>query len=102
MLLGPPVVAVLDSSVLELPNYKTKSSGARGTFNFWALWGKVCRKFLESLSYSLLGVRDIICGTLFTNFPEAGNDAFDRVVGNSSSLCGTHVLDSWARQRQKR
>ena len=58
---------------------------------------------MESFSYSLLGVRDIIRGTgPVYHFTEVGNDAFDRMVGNSFLLCGTCVLDSWARQMQKR
>lgn len=44
-----------------------------GPFNLWAvLGGKVCRTFLESLSYSLLGVRDIICGTGPVYQPQRG------------------------------
>lgn len=99
-LLSPsPVVAIWISLVLELANFETQLSSDWGTFNFWALWDRVCRKFLESLFYSLPGVRGIICGTdPVYHFTQVTHDAFGRVMGNSLSLCGICVVDSWARQ----
>lgn len=45
---------------------------------------------MESLLHSLPGVRDIIGGTgPVYHFTEVANDAFDRAVGNSVSLCET-------------
>lgn len=89
--------------LLNSQTTKTNHWGPEALLTSGLFWGKYVGNFWNRFLIPLKVWETSFVGlALFTNFTEVGNDAFDRMVGNSSSIRGTRVLDSWARPMQKR